>query len=422
MKQLLLLIPFIAQWSFYNKGELVLTADETDIDSVTVCMHFLEDLSFGISQTDKSLTITPSDLERTYVWQLVDNKSLQQMAQLVGKRQISAEEFWQYYIDLVFDPRYDLDCGVIELDYEERAIPQGTYTLIIAGCDSLGYRTSDFTRRRVSISSHRRNMMYAAAPSIADTLYYFEFWKDGRVVAELPSATFDSITVREVPKPVTFDLAVTGVGKTTATISVSPSYPVPYYFDYVPASVFESFPDDETFAGQYISFFKSGTRDFESLLSIEPDSFAFTEQDGLASGSDYYAFAFAVNMSDTTFVPHLAKQKFSTWQQSFIDGFTFDFTYLPETNRIQITPSIDDATYVWSIWPESEVNRDYGGSAERAWKENVSITAGLGFIDTGVSYVNIEYECIWPGRYYLTVAGYDNGQTTPVSVFVVTVE
>lgn len=422
MKQLLLLIPFIAQWSFYNKGQLVLTADETDIDSVTVSMHFLEDLSFGISQTDKSLTITPSDLERTYVWQLVDSYSLRQMAQLVGKKQITAEEFWQYYIDMIFDPRYDLDCGVIELNYEERAITPGTYTIIIAGCDSLGYRTSDFTTKRIGIGTHRRSMLYAAQPAVTDTLYYFEFWKDGRIVAELPSDAVDSITVSEVPKPVTLDLAVMDVGKTNATISVSPSYSVPYYFDYVQSSVFESFPDDETFANRYIAFLKENYQDFAPLLSHEQDSYTFTAQDGLASGTDYYAFAFAVNMADTTYVPHLAKQKFTTWQQSFIDGFTFDFKYLSESNRIQISPSIDDAPYVWSIWPESEVNRDYGGSPERAWKENVSITAGLGFIDTGISYVNIAYECLWPGKYYLTVAGYDNGQTTPVSVYAVTVE
>lgn len=423
MKQLLFLIPFITQWSFFHNGELVMTADGTTLDSVTVDMHLLKDLSFNFKQTPISLTITPSDLNRTYIWQLVDNNSLSQMAQMVGRKSITAEEFWQYYIYLFFDPRYDLDSGVTELNYTDRAITPGAYTAVVAGCDSLGYRTSAFTTRRVNVRPVGNSVLYTSEPEITDTLYYLVFWKDGRQIAELPASDVDSITVKDVPKPVTFDLAVTDVGKTTATISVSPSYSVPYYFDYVPSSVFESFPDDGTFISQYLEFLKSThQQDFESILSYESDSYTFTEQDGLASGTDYYAFAIAINTADTTYVPNFAKQKFTTWQQSFIDGFTFDFEYQQSSNRVKITPSYDDKTYVWSIWTESEVNRDYGGSPERAWKENAPITAGLGFIDTGVSYCNLTYECIWPGKYYLTVAGYDNGQTSPVAVYEITVD
>lgn len=423
MKHLLLILPFITQWSFFNNGELVLTADETSLDSVTVDMRLTEDLTFALRQTRTSLIISPSDNDRTYMWQIVDRNSLDNMAQMVGRKSITPEEFWQYYIYLFFDSRYDLDRGTVELNYADYAITPGSYDVVIAGCDSLGYRTSEFTIRHINVRTTAPEKLYAAEPASTDTLYYFLLWKDGRQVAELPSTSVDSITVRQVTKPVNLDLAVTDVGKTRATISVTPSYPVPYYFDYLPASVFETYPDDETFVSQYLEFLKAiHLQDLESILSYEPDSYTFTEDDELASGTDYYAFAFAVNMADTTYVPYIAKQKFTTLQQSFIDGFTFSFEYQPAGNRVQITPSIDDQTYVWSIWPENEVKSKYGGSPERAWIENAAITAGLGFIDTGVSYCNLTYECLWPGTYYLTVAGYDHGQTSPVAVYVVTVD
>ncbi len=421
MRQLLFLLPFITQWSFFQNGEIVLTADETQLDSITVDMRLIEDLSFDIRLTDGSLTITPSDLNRTYMWQLTDRNSLNMMAQWVGRNQITPEEFWQYYIYLFFDPRYDLDCGVTELDFDELGISAGTYEAVIAGCDSLGRRTSDFTRRRLRIPSSAYSPAQDDTSPGIDTLYYFMLWKDGKQVAELPSTSVDSIKVSEIPQPVSFDLSVTDIGKTKATISVSPSYPVPYYFDYVPASVFNTYPDDATFASHYIAFLKSTHSDFDEILSYEPDSYTFTEKEGLDSGTDYYAFAVAINLEDTTYIPSLARQPFTTWEQSFIEGFTFDFEYLSATNRVQITPSIDTATYVWSIWSEGEVNARYGGSPERAWKENASITAGLGFIDKGVSYANLTYECMWPGKYYLTVAGYDKGQTSPVFVYPVTV-
>lgn len=281
MKHLLLILPFITQWSFFNNGELVLTADETSLDSVTVDMRLTEDLTFALRQTRTSLIISPSDNDRTYMWQIVDRNSLNNMAQMVGRKSITPEEFWQYYIYLFFDSRYDLDCGTVELNYADYAITPGSYDVVIAGCDTLGYRTSDFTIRHINVRTTAPEKLYAAEPASTDTLYYFLLSKDGRQVAELPSTSVDSITVRQVTKPVNLDLAVTDVGKTRATISVTPSYPVPYYFDYLPASVFETYPDDETFVSQYLEFLKAThQQDLESILSYGPDSYTFTE-DGL---------------------------------------------------------------------------------------------------------------------------------------------
>lgn len=209
MKQFLLILPFITQWSFFDNGNLVLSTDETELDSVTVDMRTMDDMSFSITLDENSMTITPTDMDRTYVWQLADNRSIRAMAQWVGRDEMTAEEFWQYYINLFFDPVYDLDSGITELNYKERAISLGKYTVIIAGCDSLGHRTSRFTSRRLIIPPADKSTVPADEPAKADTTYHFEFWKDGRIIKEMPSTAFDSITVKEVAEILTREQAHT---------------------------------------------------------------------------------------------------------------------------------------------------------------------------------------------------------------------
>lgn len=410
----------ITQWGFYQQGELLWQTDARLIDSITIAEHSFTDLTFVVEQTDSNLIITPSDGEQTYMWQLTTEESLAGMAKYVGMEMLTPEMFWQAYIDAkLFVPSLDLERGKIELNYAERYITEGQYTVVIAGCNDSGQRTGKFftASMRLPARPGKRVLVNRSTEPIGNESWLM-FWQDGKAIRPLPSYQMDSITVAAVQEPVTLALDVTDVGKTTATISVEPSRQMAYYFDYVPAEAMKEYTDDEQFANAYIDFLRTNYgSQLGDIVSYEKDSYTFTEKDGLVSGIDYVAIAVAINMDDTTYIPALAKKPFTTLKNEYIEGLDFSFDYLSTDNKVQITPTMPEETYVWCIWPEYEVKSKYGGSVEKAWQTDAIRAAELGYVDTGVSYVNLTWECWSSGIYYIGVAGYKNGQTSPVAIY-----
>lgn len=410
----------ITQWGFYRQGKRLWQPDARLIDSITITTPEFTDLTFVVEQTDSSLIITPSDKEQTYMWQLTTTESLDGMAKYVGLEMLTPEMFWQAYIDAkMFVPSIDLEQGELELNFAERSIGYGQYTVVIAGCDAAGQRTGKFftTSMRLPQRPGKHPLTNSSTEPEGDESWLL-FWQNGKTIRPLPSYQMDSITLAVVPEPVNLTLDVTNVGKTTATISVEPSRKVAYYFDYVPAEAMTEYPDDEHFAKAYIDFLKTYYPDeLGDMVSYEKDSYTFTEKEGLVSGTDYMAIAVAIHLDDTTYIPTLAKQAFTTLKNEYIEGLDFSFSYLSADNKVQITPTMPEETYVWCMWQETEIQAKYGGSVEKAWQTDAPDAAGLGYVDTGVSYVNLTWECWMPGVYYIGVAGYKNGQTSPVAVY-----
>lgn len=96
----------------------------------------------------------------------------------------------------------------------------------------------------------------------------------------------------------------------------------------------------------------------------------------------------------------------------YIEGFEFSFEYNEATNVVKIIPTLPEEPYIWCL--EDEYRVQQAGGVERMWQLNAPINVKNGFIDTGESYCNLNYEIWMPGTYYLMVAGYKDGQTSPV--------
>lgn len=331
-------------------------------------------LTFDLQTIVGGVRINPSNNTDTYMWQLANEESM------AGFGVSTPEAMWEAYAaNPWFSPVYDLNAGMIELIYKDMdAMQEGPHTLVVAGCDEKGVRTSDFAKLDVIISL-----------------------KDEGIV---------------------FDVRVTDIGKTSAHIWVSPSDDKqPYYFDYIEAAAVAQYATTEEFARDYVAYLRQAQgAALGQWLSIGADDYLFTEQDGLASGTSYYALAVAINMADTSYMPTIQLVAFQTKAQSFIEDFTFEFTYDYEGNTLAITPSYMDKPYLWQIYPDWEVDQKYGGDPERAWIENAPVAAK--YAAPGVQTVRLTWECMWDGLYYLIVGGYHNGQTSPLTTYAITIE
>ncbi len=335
-----------------------------------------EQLTFEVEETETGLIITPSNEDETYLWQIVGEDAIAGMEYLTGNTDMTVEEYWQAYIDMGwFNPELDLNHGTLELIYAEmEAMEAGDYTFIVAGCNTDGVRTSDFYQQPITI------------------------------------------TEGQLHKDVVFEITVTDIKQTEATISVVPSRDVPYYYDYVEAAALDEYETEEAFAIAYVAFLKQQYgQNLSEKLVTGPDSYTFTAEDMLAAGGDYYAFALAIDMQDTTYMPTVKLVPFSTPTNPYIENFTFEFNYNEETNKVTVIPSIETEPYIWCLFADWEISQKYSGSTEMAWQQNAPIAANLGYSSKGESVVNLNYEIWDDGIYYLCVAGYDHGQTSEIT-------
>ncbi len=306
--KIILFILGLIQWSIFSGNQLNFQTDEKQLDSITVVTYPMNDLCFSVSTGPTDLTITPSRDDVTYMWQLTEPTSLRQMAEYVGNEFLTPTQFWQAFVDvLFFDPIYDLEKGATTLNYQNLAIEDGQYTLVLAGCDSTGRRTSDFFTHSFRLperKAHTVDLSSQATGKEADP--YFYLWKNGKAVRHFPCSDWDSISIVEIEEPV---------------------YP-------------------------------------------------------------------------------------------YIEGFEFRFEYNETTNVVKIIPTLPEEPYIWCL--EDEYRVQQAGGVERRWQLNAPINVQNGFIDTGESYCNLNYEIWMPGTYYLMVAGYNNGQTSPVFSYKIT--
>lgn len=202
--KILLWIVGIIQWSCFSGGKLNFQTDERQLDSLTVVSYPMSDLCFSVTIGKEALTITPSRDDETYMWQLTEPQSLRQMAEYVGNEYLTPTQFWQAFVDvLFFDPKYDLVKGPTTLNYNDLAIADGSYTLVLAGCDSTGKRTSEFFTRPFSLPTRvvrQFDLCGQATGKEVDPFFYL--WKNGSAPRHIPCSDWDSIRIDEVTEPV----------------------------------------------------------------------------------------------------------------------------------------------------------------------------------------------------------------------------
>lgn len=346
---------------------------------MVACWMQAANVTFTVTEIDGGLRVTPSNNQDTYLWQIVNEESLAGMAQYIGKSSLTVEEYWQAYIDAGwFIPSWDLSKGEIELIYSELVgVEDGAYTFIVAGCDEDGTRTGEFYKKDVVV----------------------------RLGGELEQDT------------VAFQVTVTDITMTEATVSVVPSKDVPYYYDYVEAVVMTEYETEDAFAAAYVDFLKQTYgKKLSDRLFVGDDAYTFTAEDGLTSGTDYYTFAVAINMEDTTYMRSIRMVPFRTLSQPLKENFTFDYRYDTLANKVTLVPSLSDEPYYWAMLMDYEVAEKYNGDAATGWR-TLAPMYGNRYKSKGESVVNLNVECVWEGTYYLTVAGFDSGQSSEIYVY-----
>ena len=99
----------------------------------------------------------------------------------------------------------------------------------------------------------------------------------------------------------TFQVSVSNISATGATVSVTPSTTDTYYFDVLEKEIYDAYTDKKELAAEYIAeikdYYESYGYSFADALSSGYDSYSF---DGfLDPNTAYYAFAFGVTNSGT---------------------------------------------------------------------------------------------------------------------------
>lgn len=242
-------------------------------------------------------------------------------------------------------------------------------------------------------------------------------------------------TVVTPPIPVQFDLAVTDITSTSASVTVTPNdNNTLYYYDVLAAEIFTQYSDAEiaellleemkTDYEEYKDEYKEdyGVNNFaEAYLSKGTDNWDFS---GLNANTDYYAYAFAIDTATMTVNGELAKELFTTLE------------VIPSDNKISFSQDADDPTlititttnddpYIWTYLSQDELTEYYEGDAQLAWSDFVELLKGYGLLDWVLSYgdesISTTETFDEAGEYVFVAAGYDGGQTTEIVTYTLTV-
>ena len=150
-------------------------------------------------------------------------------------------------------------------------------------------------------------------------------------------------------KKVTFDITVTDITSSGATVNVLPSdETVLYYFDKIAKSTYETYANDGEFTKAMIDALRSYTQtsggSLVSALSVGESEHIYSNE--LAPNTEYYIFAFTVDakLNPTS----AATLKPFTTENVKMSSNTFVVSV--KGGEITVTPSNND-TYFWSVEP-----------------------------------------------------------------------
>ena len=231
----------------------------------------------GGGTTESLFTITVTDITSGSAYVAVETSSNETYYFDV----IEKEYFDQYADKMVFATEYVADVKAMYEKYD--------YTLADAlsvGNDGYQYREGDLT---------------------ADTDYYafaFCVTEEGVVTSDVTLKPFKTLEAAPVvPSDNTFEVSVTNITATSATVSVVPSNNDTYYFDVIEKEYFDLYTDKKEFATELVADVKAMYEGYgytlADALSLGNDDVTYEGESALDPNTEYYAFAFGVSSSGT---------------------------------------------------------------------------------------------------------------------------
>ena len=213
---------------------------------------------------------------------------------------------------------------------------------------------------------------------------------------------------------VTFDITISDVTTSGATVNVVPSdKTVLYYFDKVEKSTYEAYKSDDDFMKktmtnlrEYVS--SSGGALF-SALSVGETDHTFSNE--LRPDTDYYIFAFAID-SKLNPTSKLSLKEFTT-EAVKMSNNTFEVSV--NGGVITVTPSNND-TYFWSVEPSDLYE---GQSDDYIMNDLIAYYDSEGYLDyylaVGVSSFDYTTLLTAGDSFTVYVFGYEGTPTTALT-------
>lgn len=218
---------------------------------------------------------------------------------------------------------------------------------------------------------------------------------------------------------VTFDITVSNIGSTSATVTVEPSdRTVIYYFDKVTKAAYESYDNDMEFMKSRIAALRVYCEEQGASLiqSLSVGDAEYTYSGELNPSTKYYIFAFAVDAKLNP-ISDLSLKAFKT-EEGKVSNNTFSVKV--DGGNITITPSNNDQ-YFWDIAPsyyyEGETDDFIISDLIDYYKDQGGLSY---YLVSGVdSYDMSDY--LTPGESYTVyVFGYEDAPTTGVTKYTFT--
>lgn len=412
-----------AQMNLWRNGNIMLSVEPEQVDSLTFVPQVMEELDFTFALQDVwHILVTPSRNDVDYIWVATSD------ADYAYYGYTSYEEAWQTTVDVAkqWDALEEWNMvvrGATVVDMTDATWNTGHYVLAVAGWDG-DARSSALTMYAFTLSDEGAvpdaenvvKRMHTATDNKCSTLV--QLWQEGKVKERIPLNGIDSVTfVQPKPEPV-FYLSVTDVTNVSFRATVVPIDEQMYYFvDYVDKKIADGYTDDE-FAKAYLAQLvdvwqkQYPKEDFADVFLYQgTKTLRFSE--GVMGDTDYYLVCFAVDPATRTLASPLYKCAFKTEPTPENPDLTFEVS-VNEKHVATIIPSDDTSTYYWTTFTKADLSKY--GTPEEVWKANAA-QWGNAYSSHGKSSFSIVHQFLEAGTVYLAVAGWNGKQTTRIFVW-----
>lgn len=217
-----------------------------------------------ITATSATVSVTPSDNNSTYYFDVIEKDYFDACT--------SEEQFVADYVA-------DLQATINEIN--------SAYGTSYSIADFLSSGSDSYTYEEGELEPNHDYYAFAFCLSA-----------NGEIKSGLTKKAFKTLNEATTSEN-TFQVSVSNISATGATVSVTPSNSDSYYFDVIEKDIYDAYTDKKAFAAEYIAevkdLYESYGFTFADALSSGNDSYSF---DGLLDpNTAYYAFAFGVTTS-----------------------------------------------------------------------------------------------------------------------------
>ena len=257
--------------------------------------------------------------------------------------------------------------------------------------------------------------------------------QDGLVTAIAPGfaeivAKVDSLLascIVEVKKPivpVTFDISISDITATSATVKVVPSdTKAYYYFDIINAENIREYESDSAMVQDYIDYYVEYIEEyneyygtdysfFEEFISQGEDELEYEE---LTASTQFYAFAAVVDSASNKVKGKVFKVPFTTKD---VEKVTFSIVATPSDTCVIFTPNNSSITFLYDYMDTDTLNAACQANeltqaeyfqAYMAYLEQMLVYYGATLSDMTISgpfYISYHDKYVTPGRPFTLMA------------------